>query len=371
MAETREVESFLALADELHFGRTAERLRVSTAQVSQTIRKLERRIGAPLFTRTSRHVELTAVGRQLLADLAPAWSAVEAALARAVEAGRGVTGTLRVAFGDAAGGQLLAGVAELFRRRAPGCEVEFREVRPAEVLPWLREGEVDVVLAGLPLDAPGLVTGPVLVRETRFLAVAAGHPFAGRDAVAVADLARVTVLRCALPDPWLDVHAPGRAAGAAHAGRRGCGRAAGRRPHPALLPATGRRLRPTRRRAPARVGSRLAGRLRDGPGARVRGGRGGPGARTGLTTVPSRTTRAPTRTTRRKLHLAPCRPPGYASRPPGYACRPPGYASRPSGYASRPSGYASRPPGYASRSVCEPVSPATSASPPAGRWRSP
>ncbi|MEV7043135.1 LysR family transcriptional regulator [Amycolatopsis sp. NPDC051061] len=209
MAETREVESFLTLADELHFGRTAERLRVSTAQVSQTIRKLERRIGAPLFTRTSRRVELTAIGRQLLADLGPAWSAVEAALARAVEAGRGVTGTLRVAFGDAAGGQLLAGVAELFRRRAPGCEVEFREVRPAEVLPWLREGEVDVVLAGLPLDAPGLVTGPVLVRETRFLAVAAGHPFAGRDAVPVADLARVTVLRCALPDPWLDDHAPG------------------------------------------------------------------------------------------------------------------------------------------------------------------
>jgi DNA-binding transcriptional LysR family regulator len=209
MAETREVESFLTLAGELHFGRTAERLCVSTAQVSQTIRKLERRIGAPLFTRTSRRVELTAVGRQLLADLGPAWSAVEAALARAVEAGRGVTGTLRVAFGDAAGGQLLAGVAELFRRRAPGCEVEFREVRPAEVLPWLREGEVDVVLAGLPLDAPGLVTGPVLVREARFLAVAAGHPFAGRDAVPVADLARVTVLRCALPDPWLDDHAPG------------------------------------------------------------------------------------------------------------------------------------------------------------------
>lgn len=208
MAETREIESFLTLAGELHFGRTAERLRVSTAQVSQTIRKLERRIGAPLFTRTSRRVELTPVGRQLFADLGPAWAAVSSALAKAVEAGRGVTGTLRVAFGDAAGGQLLAGVAELFRRRAPGCEVEFREVRPAEVLPWLREGEVDVVLAGLPLDGPGLVTGPVLVRERRFLAMAASHPFARRDTVPVAELERVTVLRCALPDPWLDEHAP-------------------------------------------------------------------------------------------------------------------------------------------------------------------
>ncbi|MGK3208290.1 LysR family transcriptional regulator [Amycolatopsis sp. MEPSY49] len=208
MAETREIEAFLTLAEELHFGRTAERLRVSTAQVSQTIRKLERRIGAPLFTRTSRRVELTPVGRQLAADLGPAWAAVSSALARAVEAGRGVTGTLRVAFGDAAGGQLLAGVAELFRRRAPGCEVEFREVRPAEILPWLREGEVDVVLAGLPLDGPGLVTGPVLVRERRFLAMAVGHPFARLGTVPVSDLGRVTVLRCALPDPWLDEHAP-------------------------------------------------------------------------------------------------------------------------------------------------------------------
>jgi DNA-binding transcriptional LysR family regulator len=206
--ERREVESFLTLAEELHFGRTAERLHVSTAQVSQTIRKLERRVGVPLFARTSRRVELTPVGRRLLADLEPAWSAVEAALGKAVEAGRGVTGTLRVAFGDAAGGQLLAGVAEVFRTRQPCCRVEFREVRPAEVLPWLREGEVDVVLAGLPLDAPGLVTGPVLVRELRFLAVAAGHPFARRESVPVADLARVTVLRCSLPDPWLDEHAP-------------------------------------------------------------------------------------------------------------------------------------------------------------------
>jgi DNA-binding transcriptional LysR family regulator len=208
MPERHEVESFLVLAEELHFGRTAERLRVSTARVSQTIRKLERRIGVPLFTRTSRRVELTPVGRQLRTDLAPAWAAVEAAFGAAVEAGRGVTGTLRAAFGDAAGGQLLAGVAELFRRRRPECRVELREARPAEVLPWLRAGEIDVVLAALPLDGPDLVTGPVLVSELRFLAVAAGHPFARRESVPVADLARVTVLRDALPNPWLDEHAP-------------------------------------------------------------------------------------------------------------------------------------------------------------------
>src|SRR3954471_14875112 len=107
MLERYEVEAFLTLAEELHFGRTAERLHVSTARISQTIRKLERRGGVPLFARTSRRGELSPVGRQLEADLRPAWAAVNAALTRAVETGRGFGGTLRVCFTGAAAGQLL------------------------------------------------------------------------------------------------------------------------------------------------------------------------------------------------------------------------------------------------------------------------
>lgn len=87
--ERYEVESFLTLAEELHFGRTAERLRVSAAHVSQTIRKLERRVGAALFHRSSRRVELTPLGRALAEELGPARAAVGAALQAAVEAGRG------------------------------------------------------------------------------------------------------------------------------------------------------------------------------------------------------------------------------------------------------------------------------------------
>src|ERR671921_1643490 len=76
--ERYEVEAFLTLAEELHFGRTAERLHMSTAGVSQAIRKLERRVGVPLFHRTSRQVTLSAVGRQLHDDLRPAWEGVVA-----------------------------------------------------------------------------------------------------------------------------------------------------------------------------------------------------------------------------------------------------------------------------------------------------
>ncbi|NUS17670.1 MAG: LysR family transcriptional regulator, partial [Streptomyces sp.] len=104
--ERYEIEAFLALAEELHFGRTAVRLRITTARVSQVIGKLERRVGAPLFERTSRSVSLTPIGRRLHEDLRPAFERLEAALATAVAAGRGVTGELRVGFVGAAAGRL-------------------------------------------------------------------------------------------------------------------------------------------------------------------------------------------------------------------------------------------------------------------------
>ena len=70
--EMREIEVFLTLAEELHFGRAADRLHRTTSHVSQTIRLLERRIGGPLFERSSRRVALTPLGERLLADLGPA-----------------------------------------------------------------------------------------------------------------------------------------------------------------------------------------------------------------------------------------------------------------------------------------------------------
>jgi DNA-binding transcriptional LysR family regulator len=198
MLERHELEAFLTLAEELHFGHTAERLHVSTARVSQTIRKLERRVGVPLFNRTSRRVELSPVGRQLYEDLRPAWTQIATALTRAIETGRGFTGTLRVSFTGAAGGQLLVGVTELFRKRHPDCDVEIREAQLAEPMPWLRDGTVDLALATFPVHEPDIATGPVLVSEARFLAVPVGHPFARRDTVSLDDLAAATMLQ--LPD---------------------------------------------------------------------------------------------------------------------------------------------------------------------------
>ncbi|MFI6510601.1 LysR substrate-binding domain-containing protein [Streptosporangium sp. NPDC050855] len=195
MLERYELEAFLTLAEELHFGRTAERLHVSTSRISQTIARLERRAGVPLFDRTSRRVELTPVGRRLYEEVRPAWDRIATAFEEAVATGRGLTGVLRCAFLGPAGGQLLSGVAGLFRERLPGCDVRLVEVRPADLVPWLRDGEVDVALGPLPVREPGIASGPSLVSEARMLAVSSRHPFARRESVRLQDLARVRVLR--------------------------------------------------------------------------------------------------------------------------------------------------------------------------------
>lgn len=206
--ERYEIEAFLTLAEELHFGRTAVRLRVTTARVSQVIGKLERRVGAPLFERTSRSVALTPIGRRLHDDLRPAFERLEAALATAVAAGRGVSGVLRVGFVGAAAGRLLIRATEAFAGQHPDCEVTIGEVQMGEALERLRADELDVLIACLPLSGPDLANGPVLLSEPRMLAVPAGHPFARRGSVSVEDLARTEVLQapCSLPDHW---RAPG------------------------------------------------------------------------------------------------------------------------------------------------------------------
>jgi len=195
MVEQRDIEIFLILAEELHFGRTAERLHVSTARVSQTIRKLERRIGAPLFERTSRQVALTPIGRRLDDDLRPAYQQIREGIDRAIAAGRGVEGVLRVGFIGTAVGQFLHQAAATFHARHPGCQVQVREARYSDFLELLRADEIDIMLVPVPVKEPDLAASPVLFREPSVLAVSARHPLARRASVCLEDLAADKVLR--------------------------------------------------------------------------------------------------------------------------------------------------------------------------------
>jgi DNA-binding transcriptional LysR family regulator len=98
--EIRELEAFVAVAEELHFGRAAERLRVTPSRVSQAVRQLERRVGGPLFERTSRRVQLTPLGRRLLDEVRPALSQLEGALREARGTTRSAREPLHVGFSN-------------------------------------------------------------------------------------------------------------------------------------------------------------------------------------------------------------------------------------------------------------------------------
>ncbi|MFI7384011.1 LysR family transcriptional regulator [Streptomyces sp. NPDC049813] len=210
--ERRDIEIFLTVAEELHFGRTAERLRVSTARVSQSIRQLERRLGVSLFERTSRRVALTPVGQRLYEDVRPGYDRIVAGVRRAETAGRTVGGVLRAGFVGAPGGPFILAVAQLLRGRHPEVEVRIREVQFSEAHTPLRSGEIDVLLCSRPVEEPDLTAGPVLIREPHALAVSARHPFARRPSVRLDDLARDTVLRSprSVPAYWDEHHVPAR-----------------------------------------------------------------------------------------------------------------------------------------------------------------
>ncbi|MDP9841622.1 LysR family transcriptional regulator [Streptosporangium lutulentum] len=200
--EQPDARTFLTLAEELHFGRTAERLHTSTAQVSKAVKKLERQVGAPLFQRSSRKVTLTPIGERLRDDILPGYELIQTGFARAIAAGRSVGGTLGVGFIGAAAGMFMMEVAKEFQDRYPDCEVRIKESLYGDGVELLRREEVDVLFVGLPVIEADLTVGPVLTREKPVLAVSARHPFAGRDAISFQDLARTTLLSApvTLPD---------------------------------------------------------------------------------------------------------------------------------------------------------------------------
>ncbi|NYI97389.1 DNA-binding transcriptional LysR family regulator [Streptomonospora nanhaiensis] len=209
--ESRELECFLVLAEELHFGRAAERLLVSQSRVSQLLRALERRVGARLVERTSRRVRLTPLGADLYADLAPAYAAVRSAVERTRSAAREVAGVLRVGFQGTVYRHMTAAIAR-FHERYPECRVSVVELPLSDPFGALYRGEVEAATVLMPVAEDGLTVGATFSQRQRMLAVGVGHPFARRAGVDVEDLARVALVPFDEPAPayWRGDHAPDR-----------------------------------------------------------------------------------------------------------------------------------------------------------------
>ena len=190
--ELREIRVFLALAEELHFRRTADRLGLTQSRVSQSLRSLEHKLGLELVHRTSRRVALSPAGERFREEISGAYGELVAALSsrQTHEVGLAVAGELRLgAHNAAAVGASLLGVIDAFEAANERCAVQVVELSFGDRFDSLRRGEIDPMLTRLPVDEPDLVVGPLVDREPRVLAVAHGHPLASRAAVSIEDIA--------------------------------------------------------------------------------------------------------------------------------------------------------------------------------------
>jgi DNA-binding transcriptional LysR family regulator len=187
--DTEELEIFLVLAEELHFGRTAQRLRVPQPRVSRLLSVLERRIGGVLFERTSRRVRLTPLGERFRSEMRPAYDRLMAALDDARLTARQKDGVLRIGFSSTSNAEVLTRLVAAFEDDHPGCRAVLGSISNLDPYSALRGGELDVLVNWLAVDEPDLTVGPVVEPRDRVLAVSIHDPLAARPSVSVEDLA--------------------------------------------------------------------------------------------------------------------------------------------------------------------------------------
>jgi DNA-binding transcriptional LysR family regulator len=184
--ELRHLRYFTALAEELHFGRAAERLHISQPPLSQQIAQLEKQLGVRLLTRTSRSVELTDAGRLFLDEARRTLAQAEHAKHVAERAGRGDLGQLAVGLLAACG--VIPRAVRRFIRRYPGVQLTLKVMSSAEQLAALAQGRLDVGFVHLPAGAEALaveeVEGHVLVA-----ALPSGHRLARQPSISWGALA--------------------------------------------------------------------------------------------------------------------------------------------------------------------------------------
>ncbi|WP_436524550.1 LysR family transcriptional regulator [Actinoplanes sp. HUAS TT8] len=185
--EVRQLRYFVAVAEELNFGRAAVNLRMAQPPLSRAIKELERRLGVTLLERTTRQVTLTPAGESLLRDARVVLDAVEAAVRRAQNAGRPQP-VLRVALKADYDAGMLPRILDEFRRDPAAIPVEVLLGGRGDQVAALRDGRADVGLMPGPFDERGLDTESLLT-EPRVVALPAGDPLAAHTELCLADLA--------------------------------------------------------------------------------------------------------------------------------------------------------------------------------------
>ncbi len=187
--EIRWIEAFIAVAEELHFGRAAARLQMAQSPLSQTIRKLERDVGAQLFERSTRSVALSAAGVAFLPHARTVLEEVETAR-RATRASEGaVYGRVAIGFSGVLNHLSLPPLARAVRDRHPDIRLDMvGRVLTRDAVEQLDSGRLDVAFVGMPVDSTRIRTRAIAV-EGLGAALPVDHPFADRASVDIAELA--------------------------------------------------------------------------------------------------------------------------------------------------------------------------------------
>ncbi|QES04428.1 LysR family transcriptional regulator [Streptomyces venezuelae] len=185
--ETRELRYFVAVAEELHFGRAAQRLAMAQPPLSRAIQQLERRLGVVLLHRTARGVSLTEAGSVLLREGRAALDAVEAAERRTRRAAAGPPGVV-LATKAGASSELLSKLLDAYAAEPGAVAVEVLLCGPGEQERLLRDGRADVALLQRPFDTTAGLDTEDLLTERQMVVLPAGHPSAGRSHLSMAEV---------------------------------------------------------------------------------------------------------------------------------------------------------------------------------------
>ncbi|MEV7082185.1 LysR family transcriptional regulator [Streptomyces sp. NPDC093516] len=191
--ETRELRYFVAVAEELHFGRAAERLGMAQPPLSRAVQQLERRLGVSLLQRNRRGVALTNAGQMLLDEGRAALDAVAAAARRTRRAG-GADGSggprdrLVLAVKAGASHELLHKLLDAYAAEPDAAEIEVLPSGTCEQGEMLRDGRADVALMHTPFNTLAGFDSEELMTEGQIAILPAGHPFAARKSLSLAEV---------------------------------------------------------------------------------------------------------------------------------------------------------------------------------------
>jgi DNA-binding transcriptional LysR family regulator len=185
--EIQQIRAFLAVAEELHFGRAAEKLHMAQPPVSRSIQQLERELGTRLFDRSTRSVKLTGAGEALIGPATEVINAMRRASIAVHAADKGEVGRVRVAYAGASTHTLVGRLAREVRRDHPGIQIELLSQNFAQpAMDRVLTGDVDIALGRWDYIAAGIETR-LLATEDLVVAVPANHRLASAGQVRMAE----------------------------------------------------------------------------------------------------------------------------------------------------------------------------------------